>query len=186
MHEPRLSAGLGLGFMINPHGADHCNCVIDALFLGGPMLMGLGHLGIYDPPPPDDIGPQKIAISKLVQLKSIVEDCLTICAYLPYSVDKEAELLSAVTGWNTGATDLLRVAERVLTLARLFNVREGFSANDDVLPERFFQPKTDGPLSNQALDRAEMETAKSYYYTLMGWDSEGVPLQEKVAELGIK
>ncbi len=186
MHEPRLSAGLGLGFMVNPHGADHCNCVIDALFLGGPMLMGLGHLGIYDPPPPNDIGPQKIAISKLVQLKSIVEDCLTICAYLPYSVDKEAELLSAVTGWNTGAMDLLRVAERVLTIARLFNIREGFSASDDVLPERFFQPKTDGPLSDQALDRTEMENAKSYYYTLMGWDSEGVPLPEKVAELGIK
>jgi len=24
MHEPRLKAALGLGYVINPHGADHC------------------------------------------------------------------------------------------------------------------------------------------------------------------
>jgi aldehyde:ferredoxin oxidoreductase len=186
LHEPRLSASLGLGYMVNPHGADHCASLIDALFLAEPVIMGLHHLGIYDPPPPNDISPRKIAYSRLVQLKSIVEDCLTICAFLPYSVDKEAELLSAVTGWNTGAIDLMRVAERVLTIARLFNIREGFSARDDVLPERFFQPKSDGPLSDQCLDHAEMEKAKSYYYSLMGWDTEGVPLPEKVAELDIK
>jgi aldehyde:ferredoxin oxidoreductase len=31
-----------------------------------------------------------------------------------------------------------------------------------------------------------MEKAKSYYYTLMGWDAKGVPLPEKVEELYIE
>jgi aldehyde:ferredoxin oxidoreductase len=80
----------------------------------------------------------------------------------------------------------LRVAERILTMARLFNVREGFTADDDRLPRRFFQPKTDGALSDRSLDPDKMEMAKRYYYTLMGWDAKtGVPLPEKLEELGI-
>ncbi len=94
--------------------------------------------------------------------------------------------LAAVTGWDTRMPELLRVAERVLTMARLFNLREGLSAADDVLPERFFQPKTDGALADKHLDRAKYEKAKSYYYTLVGWDAKGVPLPEKVEELYIE
>ena len=37
-------------------------------------------------------------------------------------------------------TELLRIGERATNLARLFNVREGFSGADDTLPERLFQP----------------------------------------------
>ncbi len=80
----------------------------------------------------------------------------------------------------------LRIAERILTMARLINIREGFTAADDKLPRRYFQPKTDGALADKSLDPASMEKAKSYYYTLMGWDVRtGVPLPEKLEELGI-
>ena len=66
---------------------------------------------------------------------------------------------------------------------RLINIREGLTAEDDKLPERFFQPKS-GALADKPLDHEKMEEAKSYYYTLMGWDSKtGVPLKEKVEEL---
>jgi aldehyde:ferredoxin oxidoreductase len=79
-----------------------------------------------------------------------------------------------------------RVAQRVLTLCRLFNLKAGFTAEDDRLPERFFQPTPDGPLKDKALDREEMEAAKRYYYDLMGWDENGVPKAEKLEELGIE
>ena len=186
MHEPRLCGGLGLGYMVSPNGADHTATLPDFMFLSDAMIKGLHHLGIVEPPPIDDIGPRKVAFWRLVQLKNIVEDSLVVCTFLGYSVDKQAELVKAVTGWETGTTELIRVAERVLTMARLFNIREGFSAADDVLPERFFQPKTDGDLADKSLDRAKVEKAKSYYYTLMGWDAKGVPLPEKVEELCIE
>jgi aldehyde:ferredoxin oxidoreductase len=71
-------------------------------------------------------------------------------------------------------------------MARLFNVREGFTAVDDKLPQRYFQPKTNGALSKKGLDPEMMEKAKRYYYVLMGWDpNTGVPLPEKLEELGI-
>ena len=95
------------------------------------------------------------------------------------------ELLKAVTGWDTGMVEILRVAERIVTLMRLFNIREGFTAADDVLPERYFQPKTDGVLANINIDRKKYEKARQYYYILMGWDSNGIPLPEKVDELYI-
>jgi aldehyde:ferredoxin oxidoreductase len=83
-------------------------------------------------------------------------------------------------------TERLKTGERVLTTARLFNIREGFTAADDKLPRRFFQPKTDGALSDKPLDPAKMEKAKSGYYRLMGWDTRtGIPLPEKLEELDI-
>jgi aldehyde:ferredoxin oxidoreductase len=187
MHEPRLSGGFALGYMVAPQGADHCAAVLDFLFLSEPMINAVHHLGIIDSYlPPDDIGPRKVAIAKLVMLRNIVNDSTVVCAFLDYTLDRQAELLKAVTGWETGAVELLITAERIVNIARLFNIREGFTAADDMLPERFFQPKTDGALSDKPLDRAKIDKAKAYYYRMMGWDDKGVPLPEKAAELGIQ
>ncbi len=187
MHDPRVSAGLGLGYMVNPNGADHCPNLFDLRFMAWPLIKELHHLGITETLPSNEISPRKVAILRLAQLKKIFDDCSAVCLFLEYSLDRQAELIKAVTGWETGAVELIRVAERVLTVARLFNIKEGFSAADDVLPERFFQPKTDGVLAAKPpFDRADMEKAKSYYYRLMGWDEKGVPLPEKVEELYIE
>jgi aldehyde:ferredoxin oxidoreductase len=67
----------------------------------------------------------------------------------------------------------------------MFNVREGFTADDDQLPARFFAPTKDGPLADKSLRSEEMEKARRYYYHLMGWDENGIPMPEKVEELGI-
>jgi aldehyde:ferredoxin oxidoreductase len=190
MHEPRLKLGLGLGFMVNPMGADHCCNTHDPQFATEAGMKPLHALGLIDTVPTEDIGPRKVNLFRLWQLKSIFQDCLVVCFFpfmvLPNNLQLQAELTAAVTGWDTGLGELLRVAERVLTLARLFNIREGLTADDDVLPERYFQPKTDGPLSNKPLDRAKMDRARLYYYTLMGWDAQGVPLPEKIEELQIE
>jgi aldehyde:ferredoxin oxidoreductase len=69
---------------------------------------------------------------------------------------------------------------------RLFNIREGLTAEEDVLPERFFTYKTDGVVSKIKLDKAQYEKGKRFFYALMGWDPNGVPLPEKVEELYIE
>jgi aldehyde:ferredoxin oxidoreductase len=111
-----------------------------------------------------------------------------LCHLAAVSLDYDtlADLTSAVTGWDTGVMEIMRIAERTLTMARLFNIREGLTSNDDRLPLRYFQPKINGPLAKGGLEPAKMEKAKKYYYTLMGWDENGVPLPEKVEELYIK
>jgi aldehyde:ferredoxin oxidoreductase len=186
MHEPRLKKGLGLGYMVNPHGADHCCNMQDTGYTTEPGIKKLQPLGILDPVPHDDMGPRKVGLFKLLQCTEIINDCMVICLFLPYSFPQVADLISAVTGWNTTPTELITIAERVLTTSRLFNIREGLTSADDMLPERFFQPKTDGPLADKCITYDEAERARSYYYTLMGWDaSTGIPLPERVEELRI-
>jgi aldehyde:ferredoxin oxidoreductase len=186
MHEPRLKPGLGLGYMVNPHGADHCTNMHDSLYVAAEQIKELMPLGITEPVPAEDIGPRKVALFRTVQFRQIINDSLVLCSMLPYSFRQIADVTAAVTGWNTGVMEHFRIAERILTMARLFNLREGFEADDDRLPARFFEPKTDGALSNKPLEQAKMEKARSYYYTLMGWNPRtGVPLPEKLEELGI-
>jgi aldehyde:ferredoxin oxidoreductase len=126
-----------------------------------------------------------VALFKAFQSKRIILDSLVLCDFLPYSYAQLAELTSAVTGWDTSVMEQLRVAERILTMCRMFNVREGLTADDDRLPARFFEPTKEGPLADKSLDFEEMERAKRYYYYLMGWDERGVPMAEKMEELGI-
>jgi len=186
MHEPRAKRALGLGFMVNPTGADHCLNLHDPVLQTERNSADIRYVGILEPVPVDDIGPRKVAVFRLIQLKRIIQDSLVICLFPPYSYQQIAEVTSAVTGWDTGVMEQLSVAERVLTMARLFNIREGLTAADDAIPERFFQPKTDGVLANKTFDPADYEKAKRYYYTLMGWDENtGIPKPEKLEELGI-
>ena len=57
-----------------------------------------------------------------------------------------ATILQAVTGWDVDKEELIQTAHRGITLARLFNMREGFTRSDDRLPQRFYEdlPKLPG------------------------------------------
>ncbi|HJX13614.1 MAG TPA: aldehyde ferredoxin oxidoreductase family protein [Dehalococcoidales bacterium] len=186
MHDPRTKVGLGLGFMVTPAGADHCCNIMDAFYAQEPMLKPVHPMGILDPVALMDIGPHKVELFKLSQSKAIIDDSLATCVFLGYSYQLAADTLAAVTGWDTGPAELVKIAERILTVFRLFNLREGFTAADDVMPKRFFQPKTDGVLADMKLDPAAFDKARRFYYALMGWDPEGVPLPEKVESLYIE
>ncbi|MCX8033345.1 MAG: aldehyde ferredoxin oxidoreductase family protein [Thermoleophilia bacterium] len=186
MHEPRRLPAFALGFMVNPNGADHCANVHDDIFVTENSLQDFFSLGFLDTLPLDDISPRKVALFKVGHIREFLNDCLLTChlAYVGVNYDVPTQILRAVTGWNVGAAELIRASERILTAARLFNIRQGLSASDDVLPVRFFEPKTDGPYV-AGLDPEKMERAKRYYYFLMGWDEVGVPLPERVEELYI-
>jgi len=188
MHEPRAKPGLGLGFMVNPHGADHCCNLHDHMYLEEDdwRSVEVKQLGMPGPVPVEDIGPDKVRLVRHAQLRMILYDSLVMCQFLPYNLTQVNDLLISAVGWDTGVNELLEIAERTLTTLRLINMREGFSADDDCLPRRFYQPKTDGILSDKPLDPVKMEKARRHYYSLMGWDEEtGVPRREKLAELGI-
>jgi len=190
MHEPRLGTGMALGYMVNPHGADHMNSMMDHLMSGfgkNPAIsprdavpLGLESTTL------EDGGPKKVAYFRIHQGKRMLGDCLVVCLFLPYSFNQIVDLVTAVTGWETSVLEQIRVAERVLTLCRLFNLRAGLTADDDKLPARFFSPTKDGALKDKSLDPEQMEAMKLYYYELMGWDERGVPKPQRLEELGIE
>jgi aldehyde:ferredoxin oxidoreductase len=102
-----------------------------------------------------------------------------------WNVRQKVEIVRCVTGWNASAFELMKVSERATCLARVFNVREGFTWKDDRLPQRIMQPKLNGALSNSRIDAEDLEAAKQIYYKMAGWNEEGLPTSEKLEELGI-
>jgi aldehyde:ferredoxin oxidoreductase len=71
-------------------------------------------------------------------------------------------------------------------MARMFNVREGFTRKDDRLPERFFEPLEEGTPREKRISREDMDHALRLYYESMGWDPEtGVPSDGRLSFLGL-
>ncbi len=88
-----------------------------------------------------------------------------------------ASALRALTGWEWDPEGLLAVGDRVNTLERSFNCREGYTAAHDLLPERLHRvPLPDGPAKGRTVPRGFFREILRDYYRAMGWDEEtGVP-----------
>jgi aldehyde:ferredoxin oxidoreductase len=108
-----------------------------------------------------------------------------MCFFLRYDDPKLTDILNAVTGWGLDAAGLTDIGELSLTLARLFNNREGFGAADDKLPEQVMKPHVSGVLSRVRLDADDIAEQVRAYYRSRGWSDEGVPKPETLAKLGI-
>jgi len=71
-------------------------------------------------------------------------------------------------------------------MMRFFNSREGFTREDDTLPERLFKPLPDGPSEGVALNREDFEKAKDLYYKFAGWDrNTGNPKDSTLKKLSL-
>ena len=80
---------------------------------------------------------------------------------------------------------LMLVGQRRLNMMRYFNAREGFTSTEDVLPPKMFVPMTGGATDGVAVTHEEFEAARSMYYELAGWDSEGRPTAARLRQLDL-
>jgi aldehyde:ferredoxin oxidoreductase len=99
-----------------------------------------------------------------------------------------AKLFNAVTGSEVSAQDLGVAAERINTLARLINIREGLSRKDDTLPWKVMNEPIpdDGPVKGAVVTEEELDLLLDDYYQARGWTLEGVPTTAKLKELGME
>ncbi len=99
-----------------------------------------------------------------------------------------AKLYSAVTGIEVTAKELSTAAERIITLAKLINVREGLGRDDDTLPWKVMNEPIpdDGPTKGAVVTQDELDLMIDGYYNSRGWSVEGLPSKEKLEELGLK
>ncbi|MBI3029732.1 MAG: aldehyde ferredoxin oxidoreductase family protein [Candidatus Rokubacteria bacterium] len=192
MHDPRGKKGLSLAYALSPTGADHMEAPHDPLYAGfHPTGHPMGALGLIEPLDPLALDAAKVRAFFVTQQLWSFYNAVGMCDFVgtPLNSLEPMPLVSyvnSVTGWNMSLYEVLKVGERANTLARLFNCREGFTPDDDVLPPRLHEGIGNGPLKGQRIDPAEFLAARRVYYEMAGWSPEtGRPTAAKLAELGI-
>jgi aldehyde:ferredoxin oxidoreductase len=191
MHEPRGKKAVGLQYAISPTGADHMEADHDPSFENfGPHNHTFAGLGLIEPVDRFDLGPKKVRALFYTQQAWSLYNCIGMCDFVgvpinPFRLEYLRDYVNAATGWNTTVFELLKVGERSNNLARLFNLREGFTAKDDTLPDRLFEGLHNGKLKGQGIGREEFDNALKLYYQMAGWDGEGIPTPGKLAELDL-
>jgi aldehyde:ferredoxin oxidoreductase len=189
MHEPRIKHTLGVGYALSPTGADHMHNIHDTMYTGeGDALDKIRSIAPdLDPVEATGIDEEKVKLYFHHVNRQHLLDCAVMCMFLPYSPQQLVDLTNAVTGWDMDIPEAQKVGQRAITLSRVFNLREGFTATDDDLPRRFFTPFDKGEARTAVpLDAGEFERAKTHYYARMGWDkATGVPSNESLKQLDV-
>jgi aldehyde:ferredoxin oxidoreductase len=186
--EPRWKVGMGLGYAISPTGADHMANIHDNVYASDKAASfdPARNMGILDGVETSELSPAKARLFVYMMLNKSIYNSITMCAFMPYNLDMIVEEIKASTGWNTSNWEVLKATERALTMARAFNAREGFTAEDDTLPNRLFTPLLGGALKGKAIDRDQFFQTRNLAYDMLGWDRQnGGPKRWKLYELGL-
>ncbi len=193
MHEPRGKYNVGMGYAISEIGADHLVVAHDTALVNPESLQfkGATALGITKALPARSFGREKMEHFYTLERWNSLEKVIGYCFFGPtprsyIAVEDVITSINAASGWSLSVEDALLIGERATNMARIFNLREGFTRKDDTLPERLFQGLENGSLQGCALPRDEFEESLSILYALKGWDPQtGIPTSEKLRALSL-
>lgn len=172
-YDPRGAKGMGLGYATSPRGACHeRGYLLSEVVLEDPNVDRYQEAG-------------KGSLVKITQDTVAVKDALGFCVLSSAgtTLPDMAEMFSAATGIEMTEASLLAAGERICNLERLFNLRAGFTRQDDRLPSRFLQQALPGIDGTQ--HQVDLETMLDDYYHARGWDQQGVPLPATLERLGL-
>ncbi|MFX1323917.1 MAG: aldehyde ferredoxin oxidoreductase family protein [Promethearchaeota archaeon] len=174
-YDPRGAFGQALNFAVSSRGACHLTgFLVASEILGVPKLIDRFSIN------------GKADLLFLKQNQSAVEDSLVVCKFVGYALGFEfqARFLSTILNNDISITDLITIGERIYTLERLFNIREGFTKDDDSLPARFLEtPLQEGPSKGK---KVPLNALLKEYYQVRQWDENGIPSDELLERLTIK
>jgi aldehyde:ferredoxin oxidoreductase len=195
-HMPQAKRSLALIYAVNPFGADHQSSEHDPYYEEGVADFNLNRLkdmGLSEPQPSKSLTHEKIRFAYLTQAFYSMMDTLTLCQFIYgptwclYGPKETAAMIRAVTGWDVTIDELIQLGIRRINLMRVFNAREGFTREDDCLPEKFFKPLVGtGPTAGVAVGRDEFESALNQYYDLHNWTQNGIPTATALKKSGIE
>jgi len=118
--------------------------------------------------------------------RTSLRNTVGLCQFLAYDEPRVVDLVRAATGWDVDEQELRAVVSRGLSMARLFNLREGITAADDRLPKRLHEPLLKGPLSDTRLATEDVQAIVADYYLEQGWHPQtGAPLAGTLQALEI-
>ncbi len=112
---------------------------------------------------------------------------LTICEFgrSGISLDTYRKLLESATGVAMSEKEFLRTGERIWSLIRLFNLREGWSQDSLSMPGRFKEALPSGVMKGHSFSDDDLAAMLADYNAARGWDGDGRPLPGTLAGLGV-
>ena len=171
-YHPSAAKGMALGYAVSERGACHLR--------GAPLTEVLGGA---DPLKVEG----KAQLFRDHQAELALWNSAVLCCFPGFGMSlKELwQLVNATTGWGyESVRDFEWMGERISTLSRLFNAREGFDRRHDTLPARnLSQPLPSGPAAGSVV---ELEPMLNEYYALVGWDKNGLPTSDQLKKLDLE
>lgn len=175
-YECRGAPAMLLSFMTSDIGAQHTRswAIVQDMEMGRDNVEGRAKL-----------------VKELQTLRPLME-MFGVCRFpwLEVKLDfgEYVKAFHAVTGFGYSREDLFRISEKVWNLTRAFWVREvgDFGRKYDLPPERVYDPMPSGPTQGMHLTPETVNRMLDEYYELRGWDSNGIPREEKLKEFGLE
>ena len=174
-YDPRAIQGQGLAYATSNRGGCHVRA-----YLISPEILALPEkLDRFE-------ANGKPEWVKIFQDLTAAIDSTGMCLFTSFAMnaDDYADMINAVTGFDYDAASLLAAGDRIWNMEKLFNINSGLGKADDTLPKRLLEEGIpDGPSKGNL---SQLDEMLPKYYDVRGWDAEGVPTAEKLAELGIE
>lgn len=183
-YDVRGAKAQGLGYATSFTGAEH--------------NMGYSAQEVYSVPVPYPVDrfafEGKGKLTKWNQdIRAAACDCGPMCGFVmtmafgENCLQNTADIVNALSGSNYSAEDIRDCGERVNNIARIFNIREGFTRADDDLPDRIKnEPLMAGGSKGAHIPQAELDFMLDEFYEARGWTKEGIPTREKLISLGME
>lgn len=173
-YDPRGIQGHGVQYATSNRGGCHVRG-----YLISPEILGL-------PEKLDRFSLEgKQVWAKIFQDLTASIDSTGMCLFTSFALGAAdyADLMSAATGVDCTADDVLKAGDRIYNLERLFNLKAGLTKADDTLPKRLLaEPMPEGPTKGWV---HKLDELLPLYYQARGWDANGVPTADKLKELDL-
>lgn len=174
-YEPRALQSMALGFAVGTRGADH-------------NRSGAYQVDFSDKVDRLDVTPDQVRFAIETEDEAAAMDSLILCKFLRGALADRfaemAEMLRLITGWPIDATELKATARRIVNLRKWYNIRHGWTPDEDTLPERFLtEALPEGASAGATLTRQHLADLICEYNLQRGWTREGWMPDEVTASL---
>ena len=159
-YDPRVLKGSGLAFAVSNRGACHLRATFH-----NPELKGMIN-------PEVSRGKAEFLID--FEDRLTLMDAFILCRFFRdiYPWDRLSRIIEMTTGLKADKAALQKIASEISTLTRCFNIREGLKSEDDNLPTRFYRENLK---TGHVVKETDLAAMLKEYYTLRGWNKNGVP-----------
>ena len=163
-YEPRALHAMALGFAVGARGADH-------------NRSGAYQFDFSEAAHSASIS-DTVSAAIATENEAAIMDSLILCKFLRGVFDDRlaamGAMLSLVTGWDIDATELQGTAARIVTAKKWFNINQGWSPEEDMLPARFFEESLSGGVTDGLrLNRERLNEMIVAYNLERGWTPDG-------------